>query len=1055
VTLGGKPCVNVTLLEPHVALRCESPPGQGAELPIAITVAGQVSALSNLISTFRYELPAVASVAPFSSPSKGGVRTNVTGANLGLDPAVVEVTVGGKACVDVAMATPHRMVTCTVPPGEGCAQTVSVRVAGQAMAAQGSDAEVSLAYVPPPPALTTAVMGDTGGFLSLHFSKPSDQGGGRNLADLPGVSECAAAHAGSSTCCMLLATATVAKLGAGASCFWLDASTLAVSLSTGATVVPGHAIELRPGGLAQEAVCARATATEFSSGAAPLAAPLRPPVPIVQIRTPSAVSACDNLAVDGADTRGGGGRALSYSWQASGETQGLTDRVRSLLAGQKTTSSIAFNGENLDAGVYNFTLTATNFLQQSTAGYAVVERSSRPIPSIVVEGAAARAVRMSDGVTLRGEAMFSACWTESKAMDLRWTADQSPGLLDAVTTTGATLVIPPANLKKLGLMTHALKLTGTMKVDATVSAQADASVVVTSSPLTAAIAGGDRSEANSLNLTLDAGTSVDPDALDGVGTPAGFLYQWACTSPATVCDALAALATTAAAAGTGTAPTVPALGTEARGASQLVIRNNTLPANVSVVFTVQVRRTTAEDARAAAAVTIFTREGAVLKVSVNPGSGTVNAGTDIRLRAAATGAPAGSPATTYAWSVVSASTFDLTDPALATMDGANLLITSTALVPGQLYTVRVDASAGDASSGFASSTLRANVPPAGGSFEISPASGEALTTKFTLKSMGWVDTDVPVVYTFVYMDPNTGAETPIGVDKRDSGTLSDVTLPAGLVANNFTLVVKAYVFDSIGASTHLVRTVVVWDPAPAEGQSMSDFVANAASSLLTTSMATGNTASAIDLIMQLNAALAGGTAAAAAASGRRLLLLHAINNDDDDHHDHRRALLQTANAGVTVWRSLLDSYFSVAASAVPQASAATVSKLAQALAGLAGSAGSDGYTLGMQRAGLAANISVAMLRRCEAVAAIDATARNAVARVMDAAVAEASSAVQGQTDVDDTVLVQRQIWSAAEESATIMSRVALLGRLPSEVGLYSCSIQLLTHSLKKHLVFNT
>ena len=107
-------------------------------------------------------------------------------------------------------------------------------------------------------------------------------------------------------------------------------------------------------------------------------------------------------------------------------------------------------------------------------------------------------------------------------------------------------------------------------------------------------------------------------------------------------------------------------------------------------------------------------------------------------------------------------------------------------------------------------------------------------------------------------------------------------------------------------------------------------------------------------------------------------------------------------------------------------------------AGLAGSAGSDGYTLGMQRAGLAANISVAMLRRCEAVAAIDATARNAVARVMDAAVAEASSAVQGQTDVDDTVLVQRQIWAAAEESATLMSRVALLGRLPSEVGLYSC-----------------
>ena len=37
--------------------------------------------------------------------------------------------------------------------------------------------------------------------------------------------------------------------------------------------------------------------------------------------------------------------------------------------------------------------------------------------------------------------------------------------------------------------------------------------------------------------------------------------------------------------------------------------------------------------------------------------------------------------------------------------------------------------------------------------------------------------------------------------------------------------------------------------------------------------------------------------------------------------------------------------------------------------------------------------------------------------------------MQGQTDVDDTAKVQRQIWSAAKESAMLMSRLALLGRL--------------------------
>ena len=277
---------------------------------------------------------------------------------------------------------------------------------------------VTLAYVPPPPELTTAIMGDTGGALALTFSKPSDQGGGRNLAALPGVSECAATSSGSSTCCELLATVTVAKLGVGSSCYWLDASMLAVSLGTGATIVPGDSVELRPGALAQEAVCARATATEFSSGSAPLSPPKNPPVPIVQIRTPSAVSSCDNLVVDGSDTRGGGGRALSFSWTAKGETQGLTDRVGSLLAGQKTTSSLSFNAGDLDAGMYNFTLTAINFLQRSTESYAVVERSLAPFPpsSLRVRGAR---VRMSVcGAPRRGYVLGVLDWKQSDGSEV-------------------------------------------------------------------------------------------------------------------------------------------------------------------------------------------------------------------------------------------------------------------------------------------------------------------------------------------------------------------------------------------------------------------------------------------------------------------------------------------------------------------------------------------------------------------------------------------------------------------------------------------------------------
>ena len=109
----------------------------------------------------------------------------------------------------------------------------------------------TLAYVPRPLELTTAIMGDTGGAPALTLL-PSDQGGGRNLAALPG-GERVRGDELDPPCCELLSTVTVAKLGVGSSCYWLDASML-VSLGTGATIVPGDSVELRPGALAQEAV---------------------------------------------------------------------------------------------------------------------------------------------------------------------------------------------------------------------------------------------------------------------------------------------------------------------------------------------------------------------------------------------------------------------------------------------------------------------------------------------------------------------------------------------------------------------------------------------------------------------------------------------------------------------------------------------------------------------------------------------------------------------------------------------------------------------------------
>ncbi|CAE7568000.1 unnamed protein product, partial [Symbiodinium sp. KB8] len=92
VTVGGAPC---PLVDPSTwtdtQLTCTVPPGEGAGLPVRVTVAGQASALGTA-STLAYLPPTVASLSQRSAPTKGGVAVTITGANFGLTPKVLLIS---------------------------------------------------------------------------------------------------------------------------------------------------------------------------------------------------------------------------------------------------------------------------------------------------------------------------------------------------------------------------------------------------------------------------------------------------------------------------------------------------------------------------------------------------------------------------------------------------------------------------------------------------------------------------------------------------------------------------------------------------------------------------------------------------------------------------------------------------------------------------------------------------------------------------------------------------------------------------------------------------
>lgn len=68
VTIGGATCTPTGAGFAHVSITCFSPPGQGANVSVAVSVAGQVFSSAAL---FSYAPPAITSLAPLSGSTAG------------------------------------------------------------------------------------------------------------------------------------------------------------------------------------------------------------------------------------------------------------------------------------------------------------------------------------------------------------------------------------------------------------------------------------------------------------------------------------------------------------------------------------------------------------------------------------------------------------------------------------------------------------------------------------------------------------------------------------------------------------------------------------------------------------------------------------------------------------------------------------------------------------------------------------------------------------------------------------------------------------------------
>ena len=117
------------------------------------------------------------------------------------------------------------------------------------------------------------------------------------------------------------------------------------------------------------------------------------------------------------------------------------------------------------------------------------------------------------------------------------------------------------------------------------------------------------------------------------------------------------------------------------------------------------------------------------------------------------------------------------------------------------FTLTTTMTGGGASSS-ASIDIETNGPPLPGLFSVTPSVGTELVTEFTLSASLWLDQDLPISYSFFYVEPaSSKTETSISIIQSRSETSYGVSkLPAGFAdQDDSAIVTGVQVYDNLNA----------------------------------------------------------------------------------------------------------------------------------------------------------------------------------------------------------------------------------------------------------------
>ena len=721
-----------------------------------------------------------------------------------------------------------------------------------------------------PPIIARLQFRDTGAQIELEFDRPTNKGRQPQPA----------------SCSALIGDDDVARLGTDdtATCRWQSWTTILITLGPGATVLVGDSIYVKP-----DVIVSYDENSFASSDGDVLATPANIPVPVVTLAAPNVLGSCDDLLLDASGSVGSGGRAMGYTYTALAGVGANLAAVYDILHEQSCRplaetpcNQAVVSSETLVSGkTYTFRVAVTNFWGATSTATAVVTKSSRPTPTVLISGPTTQHVRRSDTVVIRSDVELSSCYNGDAAMEFGWV--QLPG------SPGIELPAQFVNSREIQLAKGTLQAGQAYRfqfrgVVEGLAASAEVAIDVSYSGMDVEIKGGSRTVPASLDpmvLSVLIADPEDPNIEHLVS------YEWGCEPvghPGEACVS-------------GSSATTQTFWNRLGEANEQL----TMPARVLPVgayrFTVTIRKDPGFRSQSSSAVVTLVADPILdvlieRKLPVGATESTFSTTDRLILRYQVSGKAPGM-VESCTWSVDE--TLDLdAEGVLGTTRRSKELVVRPGHLTESFYTFTVSCTetpiAGNAeatvlATGSAQYTVRVNRPPSSGtlrlkdsgmhedalSMDLIDASGAV--AELEISAENWVDDSahLPLSYEFRTSHPDS-PEREVLLARGPTPTVV-ARMPAGKLENDNTVNVLVYVSDRYGATSRFMRTIQVFmTPSGVPDQASAS---NLASSLMnetgafTKAKKTGDVREMLQLCTILGDLLHVG-AAADTGTGRRL-----------------------------------------------------------------------------------------------------------------------------------------------------------------------------------------